>query len=678
MSLPEELALLRLYEVHSANSGTENEHRQNAPVSLEERRRAVRDAQFVIGAYVAGQKSGVKASAAKGRLAFDQSEPIRLACSEEALKVRYEVRQGDQKQRKRIDAIRARMEGKGAAGQGVSLEDGAKHSTTLEAIACMKQGSVVLRLMPDVKRSIDYRDLSGGDLDGGGIRGGIRGRGAPACDGGHVDERQGQQQGQWGNKPVITIDEPPSKRMTPNTTAAMTTTRNNCSGFGSAKSEYIQVMKKQGKRPTFEGQTKGQAGTGHNNNSISNRNMNLDTNRKVASMDIESQTKHLPPYMRKALASMNSIGNKAGGNNGNNIMQKKRPGATDDKPEGPISARTYELLGLDPDEELPDELSRIDPRMIEQVCNEVIDSSASVAWEDIAGQEAAKRLIQEVVVWPMMNPDIFKGARAPPKGILLFGPPGTGKTLLGKAIASNIDASFFAISASSLTSKWIGDGEKMVKALFAVAGWMAPSVIFIDEIDSLLSARKSEGEHESSRRLKTEILVQMEGCDPASAERKVLLVGATNRPEELDEAARRRMPKQMYIPLPCEKAREEMIHRVMTNGSIASQLSAQDIAKVVAKTEGYSGSDMKNLIQEACQGPIREAVRRAGAAVATLKEQDLRPVVLKDFAAASKAQRASTEPSEVLRYIEYNDKHGAKLVEDGEDDGDDCSVSEGW
>lgn len=184
----------------------------------------------------------------------------------------------------------------------------------------------------------------------------------------------------------------------------------------------------------------------------------------------------------------------------------------------------------------------------------------------------------------------MQGARSPPKGILLFGPPGTGKTLLGKAIACNIEASFFSISASSLTSKWIGDGEKMVKALFAVAGWMAPSVIFIDEIDSLLSARKSEGEHESSRRLKTEILVQMEGCDPASTTRKVLLVGATNRPEELDEAARRRMPKQMYIPLPCPNARREMVLRVLgESGSIASSLSKADIDKIVQKTEGYSG-----------------------------------------------------------------------------------------
>lgn len=174
-----------------------------------------------------------------------------------------------------------------------------------------------------------------------------------------------------------------------------------------------------------------------------------------------------------------------------------------------------------------------------------------------------------------------QGARAPPKGLLLFGPPGTGKTLLGKAIASEVNATFFNISASSLTSKWIGEGEKMVRALFAVAGVLQPAVIFIDEIDSLLTVRKSDGallvymyvcmplpvmtmhfvfcgeqphqtrassgktsttspffsilgEHEASRRLKTEILVQMEGCDPNSADRRVLLVGATNRPEVLD------------------------------------------------------------------------------------------------------------------------------------------------
>ena len=382
--------------------------------------------------------------------------------------------------------------------------------------------------------------------------------------------------------------------------------------------------------------------------------------------------KFVPPFVKKALQAQ-----QGGGNNTNNNNNGGSGAVVEE--DGPFSIRTLELLNLSPGEPLPEELAKLDANLIEQVCNEVIDSGGEVTWEDIAGQEAAKKLIQEVVVWPMLNPHIFRGARAPPKGILLFGPPGTGKTLLGKAIASNIKASFFSISASSLTSKWIGEGEKMVRVLFAVAGWLAPAVIFIDEIDSLLSARKSEGEHEASRRLKTEMLIQMEGCDPASASRRVLLIGATNRPEELDEAARRRMPKQLYIPLPCGVARKQMVQRQLgPGGAVAATLSESDLDKIVAKTDGYSGSDMKNLIQEACQGPVRDAVRAAGAGVAALSESDLRAVVLRDFAVAARAQRASVEPGEVVRYEQYNEKHGAKILGDkvgggdgGENGGDD-------
>ncbi|WIA20132.1 hypothetical protein OEZ85_005982 [Tetradesmus obliquus] len=362
----------------------------------------------------------------------------------------------------------------------------------------------------------------------------------------------------------------------------------------------------------------------------------------------------VPPFVGKAIDHATGGGGGGGGAAGAN-------GAGGE--EGPLSARTLEMLGVPPDGELPPELAKHDPKLIEQVCNEVIDASGGVAWEDIAGLETAKHLIKEIVVWPMLNPQIFTGPRAPPKGILLFGPPGTGKTLIGKAVASNIRASFFSISASSLTSKWIGEGEKMVKTLFAVAGVMQPSVIFIDEIDSILSARKSEGEHEASRRLKTEMLVQMEGCDPTSSSRRVLLVGATNRPEELDEAARRRMPKQLYIPLPCGEARRQLILRQLGPGAkVAADLSPSDLDKVVAKTEGYSGSDMRNLIQEACQGPIRDAVAQVGEAVATLSDADLRPVRVKDFQHAAKAQRASVTSAEIERYEAYNDRHGAKYV----------------
>jgi len=367
----------------------------------------------------------------------------------------------------------------------------------------------------------------------------------------------------------------------------------------------------------------------------------------------------VPPFIRKGL-------NDATGQPGRGVQaQAGQAGST----EGPLSARSLEMLRVSDPSELPDALAKLDPETLETVCNEVVEEGASMTWDDIAGQDSAKRLIQEMVVWPMLNPHLFTGARAPPRGVLLFGPPGTGKTLLGKAIATNISATFFNISASSLTSKWIGQSEKLVRALFAVAGHLQPSVIFIDEIDSLLSARKSEGEHEASRRLKTEMLVQMEGIDPNSSERQVLIIGATNRPEELDEAARRRMPKQLYVPLPCEAARRAMVKRQLGPGrGVASALTDEDFEKVVKKTQGYSGSDMRNLIQEACQGPVRDAVAMHGSRVAELREEDLRPVVLRDFQMAARAQKASVAPEEVLRYVEYDQKHGARYVEgDGAD-----------
>jgi SpoVK/Ycf46/Vps4 family AAA+-type ATPase len=161
---------------------------------------------------------------------------------------------------------------------------------------------------------------------------------------------------------------------------------------------------------------------------------------------------------------------------------------------------------------MPPELKGLDPELIEMIENEIVDSGTQVTWDDIAGLRFAKSCIYEAVIWPMLRPDIFApgSLTAPIKGMLLFGPPGTGKTLIGKATAHSSSATFFSISASSLTSKWIGQGEKLVRTMFRVADYRAPAVIFIDEIDSLLSQRSSS-ENEASRRIKTEFLVQLDG-----------------------------------------------------------------------------------------------------------------------------------------------------------------------
>lgn len=270
--------------------------------------------------------------------------------------------------------------------------------------------------------------------------------------------------------------------------------------------------------------------------------------------------------------------------------------------------------------EIDERLKNIDPKLVELITNEMLNRSPNVKWCDIAGLDFAKQSVQEIVVWPMLRPDIFTGLRGPPKGLLLFGPPGaivvyiflflivyskaqlaagTGKTMIGKAIASESNSSFFSISASSLMSKWVGEGEKMVRALFAVAAVHQPSVVFIDEIDSLLSQRQ-DGDFESSRRVKTEFLVQLDGC-ATNKDDRILLIGATNRPQELDEAARRRMVKRLYIPLPDDKGRRALIAHLLQQQQ--HSLSDADVDDIVAATKGYSGSDLTALCMES-QHPL--------------------------------------------------------------------------
>ena len=160
------------------------------------------------------------------------------------------------------------------------------------------------------------------------------------------------------------------------------------------------------------------------------------------------------------------------------------------------------------------------------------------------------------------------------------------KTLIGKAIATQTGATFFSISSSSLTSKWIGEGEASVKTLFAVANYYQPSVVFIDEIDSLLCQRSSE-ENEATRRIKTEFLVQLDGAGTAS-NAQVVIIGATNRPQELDDAARRRLVKRLYVPLPDRDSRLSMLKNLLKNNR--NSMGASDFDIVADRTDGFSGS----------------------------------------------------------------------------------------
>lgn len=300
---------------------------------------------------------------------------------------------------------------------------------------------------------------------------------------------------------------------------------------------------------------------------------------------------------------------------------------------------------------LDERLKNFEPKIIELIMSEIMDHGPPITWDDIAGLEFAKTTIKEIVVWPMLRPDIFTGLRGPPKGILLFGPPGTGKTLIGKCIACQSGATFFSISASSLTSKWVGEGEKMVRALFAIARCHQPAVIFIDEIDSLLSQR-TDGEHDSSRRIKTEFLVQLDGASTA-AEDRILVVGATNRPQEIDEAARRRLAKRLYIPLPEVAARLQIVTNLMAQEK--NQLREQELESVVSATEGFSGADMTQLCKEAALGPIRSIQLND---ITTITAAQVRPILYSDFQEALKTVRPSVSSKDLELYEEWNRTFG--------------------
>ncbi|KAK5140125.1 Vacuolar protein sorting-associated protein 4, partial [Oleoguttula sp. CCFEE 6159] len=321
----------------------------------------------------------------------------------------------------------------------------------------------------------------------------------------------------------------------------------------------------------------------------------------------------------------------------------------------------------------------------------ILTDKPNIKWEDVAGLEGAKEALKEAVILPIKFPHLFTGKRQPWKGILLYGPPGTGKSYLAKAVATEANSTFFSVSSSDLVSKWMGESERLVKQLFNLARENKPSIIFIDEIDALCGPR-GEGESEASRRIKTELLVQMDGVGRDS--KGVLILGATNIPWQLDAAIRRRFQRRVHISLPDLPARMKMFELAV--GTTPCELKPADFRTLGELSEGYSGSDISIAVQDALMQPVRKiqtathykkvlvdvtdeetgevrkvekltpcspgdkgAVEMSWTEVET--EQLLEPpLLLKDFVKAVKSSRPTVSQEDLMRSKEWTEEFGSE------------------
>ncbi|EGP83684.1 unnamed protein product [Zymoseptoria tritici ST99CH_1A5] len=311
----------------------------------------------------------------------------------------------------------------------------------------------------------------------------------------------------------------------------------------------------------------------------------------------------------------------------------------------------------------------------------ILTDKPNIKWEDVAGLEQAKEALKEAVILPIKFPHLFTGKRQPWKGILLYGPPGTGKSFLAKAVATEANSTFFSVSSSDLVSKWMGESERLVKQLFNLARENKPSIIFIDEIDALCGPR-GEGESEASRRIKTELLVQMDGVGRDS--KGVLILGATNIPWQLDAAIRRRFQRRVHISLPDQPARMRMFELAV--GDTPCEMSADDYRTLARLSEGYSGSDITIAVQDALMQPVRkiqtathykkvdvdgvEKLTPCSPGDAGALEMDwtqietdqlLEPrLMVKDFVKAIKSARASVSSEDLVRSAEWTKEFGSE------------------
>ncbi|MHA1144491.1 MAG: AAA family ATPase [Candidatus Helarchaeota archaeon] len=291
-----------------------------------------------------------------------------------------------------------------------------------------------------------------------------------------------------------------------------------------------------------------------------------------------------------------------------------------------------------------------DPKLTAAIADTIVTEKPDIKWEDVANLEAAKQALREAIILPMVRPDLFKGARKPWRGILLYGPPGCGKTMIAKAVANECDATFFNADAASLVSKWLGESERLIKELFNLARQNSPALIFMDEIDSLTTSRGGSGsEGGGERRIKTQLLQEIDGMK--SEGQQIVMLGATNTPWEIDAAMRRRFEKRIYIGLPEFEARKVLFQLHTKGVDLDEAVNFEELAFI---TDGYSGSDIALVCRESIMNPIRELDMSGD-----LQDATPRPVIQQDFLESLKGVKPSVSKKELKKYEDWANEFGS-------------------
>ena len=255
----------------------------------------------------------------------------------------------------------------------------------------------------------------------------------------------------------------------------------------------------------------------------------------------------------------------------------------------------------------------------------IVSEKPNVNWEEVVGLDTAKKAIKEAIVYPVQRPDLFPLGW--PRGILLFGPPGCGKTLIAAAVATELDATFFSIDAASIMSKWLGEAEQNVAKLFGSARKSSnegkPAIVFVDELDSLMGQHQNEVGGEI--RVRNQFLKEMDGIVDKGKNLHVYVIGATNKPWDLDWPFIRRFQKRILVPLPDHHTRLMMLKLYISNLTIAQDVDLHELARL---SEGFSGSDIRDVCQSAQLKLIGEFFESGKA---TDKEAKPRSITMNDF-----------------------------------------------